>query len=102
MGRCSVPLPGVMKIISLGPRTPVHWQRISSGHSYLWQDGRLQALSRTVLPAGSNDAGRWSIPLVLNGPPGATGSITTVRNPSLAPYTAAASPAGPAPTTTMS
>ncbi len=35
-------------------------------------------------------------------PPGPTASITSVSRPSEAPYTAAASPAGPAPTTTTS
>jgi hypothetical protein len=35
-------------------------------------------------------------------PPGACFSTTIVRSPSEAPYTAAASPAGPAPTTTRS
>ncbi len=35
-------------------------------------------------------------------PPGASRSITIVRRPSDAPYTAAASPAGPAPTMTVS
>ena len=35
-------------------------------------------------------------------PPGASRSIITVASPSLAPYTAAASPAGPAPTTARS
>ncbi|HEY3771736.1 MAG TPA: hypothetical protein VGL69_01975 [Solirubrobacteraceae bacterium] len=62
-------IPRLTPPISLGPRTPPRWQRISNGHSYLWQDGRLQALSRTVLSPGSNDAGRWSIPLSLNGRP---------------------------------
>ena len=35
-------------------------------------------------------------------PPGASRSITIVRRPSDAPYTAAARPAGPAPTITVS
>ncbi len=35
-------------------------------------------------------------------PPGASRSMTIVRNPSEAPYTAAARPEGPAPTTTVS
>ena len=35
-------------------------------------------------------------------PPGASRSTTSVRSPSEAPYTAAASPAGPAPTITVS
>ncbi len=62
-------VPPLTPPISLGPGTPLRWRRISSGHSFLWQDGRLQALSRTVLPVGSDDAGRWSIPLRLNGRP---------------------------------
>ena len=35
-------------------------------------------------------------------PPGASRSMTRVRKPSDAPYTAAARPAGPAPTMTVS
>jgi hypothetical protein len=62
-------IPRLTPPLSLGPHTTPHWQQVSSGHSYLWQDGRLQALSRTVLPVGSNDAGRWSIPLTINGRP---------------------------------
>jgi ABC-type Co2+ transport system permease subunit len=42
--------------------------RVSTGHSYLWQDGRLQALAVTVPPAGSF-VGRWSIAMRLNGAP---------------------------------
>jgi hypothetical protein len=76
-------VPRLTPPISLGPRTPPRWQHISTGHSYLWQDGRLQALSRTVLPAGSNDAGRWSIPLLLNGRPAQiTGRLYRWPNPS--------------------
>jgi hypothetical protein len=62
-------VPRLTPPISLGPRTPPHWEHVSSGHAYLWQDGRLQALSRTVLAPGSRDAGRWSIPVTVNGHP---------------------------------
>jgi hypothetical protein len=60
-------VPPVTPPLSLRATTPPAWHRVSAGHSYLWQDGRLQALSRTVLPAGQNDAGRWSVPLRIDG-----------------------------------
>ncbi len=62
-------VPPVTPPISLGPRTAPSWERVSRGHTYEWQDGRLQALAKTVLPPGSNDAGRWSIAVVVNGRP---------------------------------
>ena len=62
-------VPRLTPPLSLGPRTRPHWQHVSSGHSYLWQDGRLQALSRTALPPGSHEAGVWSIALKVEGRP---------------------------------
>ena len=53
--------------LDLGPRTPPHWLRVSRGHTYVWQDGRLQALATTVLAPGSSYAGRWSIAVTVQG-----------------------------------
>lgn len=59
-------VPPVTPPLSLGPHTAPSWQRVSRGHSYVWQDGRLQALATTVLPKGSY-VGRWSIPMRVDG-----------------------------------
>ena len=75
--------PPVTPPLSLNATTPPNWQRVSTGHSYLWQDGRLQALSRTVLTPGDQDAGRWSVPLRIDGRPAAvTGDLLHHGDPS--------------------
>jgi hypothetical protein len=51
----------------LGPRTPVHWSRVSSGHQYGWHDGRLHALASVAVAPGATYAGRWTIPLRVDG-----------------------------------
>jgi len=60
-------VPTVDPPLSLNPHATPSWHRISSGHAYLWQEGRMQALSRTVLAPGQSDAGKWSIPLRVDG-----------------------------------
>lgn len=52
---------------NLGPRTPPHWQLVSSGHEYLWHDGRLHALATVAIAPGAAYVGAWRIPLVLDG-----------------------------------
>lgn len=47
----------------LTPTTPPHWALVSTGHSYEWHDGRLQALASVALAPGTRYVGRWSIPL---------------------------------------
>jgi hypothetical protein len=75
--------PPVTPPLSLTASTTPDWQRVSTGHSYLWQDGRMQALSRTVLPAGSADAGHWSVPLRIDGRAAAvTGDLLHRADPS--------------------
>ena len=77
-------VPPVTPPISLGPGTAPRWRRVSAGHSYLWQDGRLQALARTVLAPGTSYAGRWSIPLRVRGRVEAiTGGLYHSPGPSL-------------------
>jgi hypothetical protein len=50
------------------PKARPLWQRLSSGHSYLWHEHRLHALE----PLARGDRataviGRWSVPLVIDG-----------------------------------
>ena len=47
--------------------TPPHWQPVSSGHSYMWRDGRLHALATIALPPGTSYVGRWTVPIVIDG-----------------------------------
>jgi hypothetical protein len=64
--------------------TPPRWTPASSGHSYEWHDGRLQALASVALPAGASFAGHWRIPLLVNGRPASiTGGLWHVANPSI-------------------
>ena len=61
-------IPGPAQVPSgLSARTPPRWVRVSSGHSYAWHDGRLHALAAVALAPGSSYAGRWRIPLLLDG-----------------------------------
>jgi hypothetical protein len=52
---------------NIGPRTPPHWSKVTSGHAYQWHDGRLHALAATALAPGTTYVGRWSIPLLVGG-----------------------------------
>jgi hypothetical protein len=47
--------------------TPPHWHQVSSGHSYEWHDGRLQALASVALLPRVTDVGVWRVPLSLDG-----------------------------------
>jgi hypothetical protein len=47
--------------------TPPRWVAVSSGHSYEWHDGRLQALSGVALQPGQTYLGSWAIPVVVGG-----------------------------------
>jgi hypothetical protein len=48
-------------------KTPPDWVKVSSGHTWMWRDGRLQAFARQTLTPGSNYAGPWSIAMRVNG-----------------------------------
>jgi hypothetical protein len=52
---------------SLGPGTTPRWSRVSTGHTYTWHDGRLHALASVALAPGATYAGRWTIPVRVNG-----------------------------------
>ncbi|MGI8712853.1 MAG: hypothetical protein ACR2NR_06675 [Solirubrobacteraceae bacterium] len=68
---------------NLDPRTPTRWQRVSRGHSYEWHDGRLHALASTVRAPGSDNLGRWSVPLRVGGAPTAiSGALFYAPDPS--------------------
>ena len=68
----------------LRPSTPPHWQSVSSGHDYEWHDGRLQALAAVALTPGTSYLGRWSVPLQLDGRPGAvSGGLWHADDPPL-------------------
>jgi hypothetical protein len=56
-----LPPPGVTR------STPPHWVRVSGGHTYSWHDGRLHALATVALAPGASYAGRWTIPMRVDG-----------------------------------
>lgn len=59
------------------------WSPVSSGHSYEWHDGRLQALTTVALAPGTRYVGRWSIPLRVDGQSAAiTGGLWHALRPS--------------------
>lgn len=52
---------------SLTARTPPHWVQVSSGHAYMWREGRLHALAQVALAAGASYVGPWRIPVLVDG-----------------------------------
>jgi hypothetical protein len=68
----------------VGPRTPAQWRSVSAGHAYSWHDGRLHALASVAVAPGATYAGRWTIPLRVNGAPGAIdGGLYRSPSPSI-------------------
>jgi hypothetical protein len=49
--------------------TRPHWISVSSGHSYMWREGRMHALAAVALTPGKSYVGRWSIAVTINGHP---------------------------------
>ncbi len=47
--------------------TPPKWSQVSGGHAMSWHDGRLHALASVALAPGATYAGRWTIPLRVDG-----------------------------------
>jgi hypothetical protein len=75
-----VPVPPPADLTST---TPPHWTSVSSGHSYEWHDGRLQALASIAVAPGTRFLGRWSIPLRIGGRPTAiSGGLWHAPRPS--------------------
>jgi hypothetical protein len=67
-----------------GPRTTPRWATASTGHTYGWHDGRLHALAATALAPGATYAGRWRIPLRVNGAAATmTGGLYYAPSPSI-------------------
>lgn len=52
---------------SLGPKTPPHWQLVTTGHDYNWHDGRLHALAAVAHAPGASYVGEWKVPLLVDG-----------------------------------
>jgi hypothetical protein len=65
--------------------TPTRWFQVSSGHTYLWHDGRLQDLSAQALLPGQRYVGEWHIALLVDGRAAAlSGGVWFRPAPSLA------------------
>jgi hypothetical protein len=47
--------------------SPPRWHQVSSGHSYMWRDGRLHALTTVALSPGTSYVGPWQIAIRVNG-----------------------------------
>ncbi len=60
-------VPALTPPAGTGPHAAAHWQRLGSGHTYEWHDGRLSDLAATALAPGATYAGRWRIPLQVGG-----------------------------------
>lgn len=61
-----VPVPAVPPT-GLTRTTPPRWVRVSSGHAYVWREGRLHALATIALAPGQSYVGSWRIPVLING-----------------------------------
>jgi hypothetical protein len=51
----------------INARTPPNWVKVSSGHSWMWREGRLQAFAHQTLSPGQTYAGQWAIAMTVNG-----------------------------------
>jgi hypothetical protein len=60
-------LPPVTPSTDLGPATRPDWHRVTTGHTYVWHDGRLHAGATQARLPGSRFAGDWSVPLRIDG-----------------------------------
>ena len=70
--------------VNLTAKTPPDWRRISGSHAYSWHDGRLHALAAVALAPGATFAGRWRVPLIVNGRATAiTGGLWYAADPSI-------------------
>jgi hypothetical protein len=47
--------------------TPPRWKPLTSGHSWMWHDGRLHAPVLAAHPSGNAYLGRWVVPIVVDG-----------------------------------
>jgi hypothetical protein len=78
-------LPAQTPPATAGATITPHWVSAGSGHGYSWHDGRLHALASVALASGATYAGRWTIPVRVDGAPAAiTGGLFVAPAPSLA------------------
>jgi hypothetical protein len=59
--------PPITPSISLTRSTAPTWHLVTRGHSYVWHDGRVAALSESLAAPDARVLGHWSIPLEING-----------------------------------
>jgi len=60
-------IPPVTPSTDLGPDTRPDWHRVTTGHTYVWHDGRLHAGATQARLPGARFAGDWSVPLRIDG-----------------------------------
>jgi hypothetical protein len=64
--------------------TPPRWVSVSSGHTYMWREGRMHALAAIALPPGTTKVGTWSIAMRVAGHPATlTGALWYTGPPSI-------------------
>jgi hypothetical protein len=77
-----VPVPAIPPK-GLTRNTTPRWRVVSSGHSYMWREGRLHALATIALAPGASYVGPWTIAVTVNGHPGSvSGGIWHTGPPS--------------------
>jgi hypothetical protein len=68
----------------LSRTTPPHWDHVSGGHSFLWHDGRLHALTTVAIAPGTSFVGPWQVRVLVNGQPTViSGSVFYDGGPSI-------------------
>jgi hypothetical protein len=76
--------PAELPPANLTPSTAPRWSSVTGAHSTSWHDGRLHALASVSLAPGRSNAGRWTIPLRVDGRPSAiAGSLFHADSPSI-------------------
>ena len=60
-------IPPVTPSTDLGPDARPDWHHVTTGHTYVWHDGRLHAGATQARLPGARFAGNWSVPLRIDG-----------------------------------
>ncbi len=69
---------------SITRATPPDWRSVSSGHDYVWHDGRLHALAAVAISSHASFVGTWRIPARIDGRLSAiSGGLWHADDPSL-------------------
>jgi hypothetical protein len=63
-----VPVPALAPS-ELTRSTPPRWVSVSSGHTYMWREGRMHALAAIALAPGTTYVGKWTIAMRVAGRP---------------------------------